>query len=449
MDFKRYFSQINDYVDANPTKALRIAFWLWCAYEILLGLAHVIRAGKLTYNSIEISDWMINYQGGFVRRGIAGEALYQLYLVHPYSLRLAIFAIMSATFLVLLFLLYRLFKRNGWSYILLPSCVLIVQGFTNYIFWTRKDYILLLGAFIVFWCYRNYIVKRTRALSFIAMQAVAILLMLIHEATLFFTIPILFCDFFSRLHWERKQSIIVSAMKSLLFFFPVIAVWAVVCLYKGDKEIAVAIWQSWEPAMEAFPISGSTDNIGAGVAWLGKSFVEAAPFHLRANFGGWFLGHHIPIIPSLPFTLYSYVAVYYVVTRMQTVDLKFIKLKPIDNVLLSNILLAQFIFMLPMFTVLSTDGARTIPYWIVSSLFFIHFFYKSAAPFPQAVTRISTKMQSWIDSKPWLNNPWVYFAIIVTIPLQQWGHSTIQCYVPVKIAVKALRFIYHNYLPLC
>lgn len=433
-----------------------MAFWLWCAYEIVLGLTSVfVRSHKLTYTSggMEISDWMINYQGGFVRRGIIGEALYQLYLVHPYSLRMAIFAIMSATFLWLLFLLYRIFKRNGWSYILFPSCVLIVQGFTNYPFWTRKDYILLLGAFLVFMFYRKWISGRTRLASYIAMQLVAMLLMLIHEATIFFTVPILFCDFFGRIYCVRRQGHIAS-IKSLLFFFPVIAAWIAVCLCKGDKHIASIIWDSWQPAMAAYPHGDDTSKIGAAVAWLGKSLAEAAPFHLGCNFGGYFIeecffGKSVSIIPSLPFTLYCYVAVYYVVTRMQTIDLKLNKLKPIDNVCLSNILIVQFIFLLPMFTVLSTDGARTIPYWIVSSLFFYHFLGNSSLNFPKWLTHFSMKAQTWIDSKPWLNNPWVYFAIIVLIPLQQWGHSTIQCYFPVRFAVKALRFIYHNYLLLC
>lgn len=390
-----------------------MAFWLWCTYELILRLINVlVRSRKLTYSSFAISDWMINYQGGFVRRGIVGEALYQLYLVHPYSLRMAVFIIMSATFLGLLYLLYRLFRQNGWSYILLPSCVLIVQEFTHHPFWIRKDYILLLGAFLVFMFYRKWMNDRARAASYIAMQIVVMLLMLIHEATMFFTVPILFCDFFGRLHCARKQGIFIAAVKSLLYFLPMIAVWIVICLYKGDGNISAVIWKSWQPMMMEYPIAGTTGKVGESIAWLGKGLADAVPFHLKNNFcGGLFEKHGLPI------ALYCYVAVYYVVTRMQTIDLKLSKLKPIDNVCLSNILLLQFVFLLPMFTVLSCDRERTIPYWIVSSLFFYHFFGNSSLTFPKLLTRISTKVQTWIDSKPWLNNPWVYFAIIVTIPL--------------------------------
>ena len=45
------------------------------------------------YNGFEISDWMINYQGGFVRRGLVGELLFMLEKVKPYNLRYAVIGI--------------------------------------------------------------------------------------------------------------------------------------------------------------------------------------------------------------------------------------------------------------------------------------------------------------------------------------------------------------------
>jgi hypothetical protein len=37
------------------------------------------------YETFGISDWLINYQGGFLRRGLAGEVLWRLYQLHPYN----------------------------------------------------------------------------------------------------------------------------------------------------------------------------------------------------------------------------------------------------------------------------------------------------------------------------------------------------------------------------
>ena len=51
---------------------------------ILLGISFVVIIFN-SYNFIQerspnqYSDWLINYQGGFVRRGLAGEVLFQFY----------------------------------------------------------------------------------------------------------------------------------------------------------------------------------------------------------------------------------------------------------------------------------------------------------------------------------------------------------------------------------
>lgn len=209
MTSKISLSEIKSYLRDNQTLVLRRLFYLWCAYEFVLGLVSVFWRSKTeSYFNMGVSDWMINYQGGFVRRGISGEILYQLYQLHPYPLRTMIYCIMTATFFLLLGLLYQLFKKNGWSYILFPSCVLIVQGFTNYQFCTRKDYIMLLGAFLVFWMYRQWERRILMVWSYLAMQVVAIMLMLIHEASMFFTIPILFCDYAHRQYCSKNQNVI-------------------------------------------------------------------------------------------------------------------------------------------------------------------------------------------------------------------------------------------------
>lgn len=45
------------------------------------------------YVRYEVSDWLINYQGGFVRRGLIGELLLQFEHIRPYNVRHAILGI--------------------------------------------------------------------------------------------------------------------------------------------------------------------------------------------------------------------------------------------------------------------------------------------------------------------------------------------------------------------
>lgn len=57
------------------------------------------------YVRYEVSDWLINYQGGFVRRGLIGELLLQLEHIRPYNVRHAILGIE-------IIFLYSVFRRH-------------------------------------------------------------------------------------------------------------------------------------------------------------------------------------------------------------------------------------------------------------------------------------------------------------------------------------------------
>lgn len=431
----------------NKPIIFRILFGLWCATYLVKILLNIIPAPLIgDYVDFNLSDWMINYQAGFVRRGLWGELLFLLYQFHPFPLRTVVFLVMLLTFIALLLLLIRLFKKNSWSYVLLPSCAMILPAMALCGFWTRKDYLLLLGAFFLFQCYHNWFNGRHCILNYIGLQAIGILLMLTHEASLFFTIPILFCHLLGHKHRKMGAGFIRSTLKTFVFFLPVIVSWLAVCLCKGNSDMANAIWDSWKPAMEAYPIPTDSQRVGQSIVWLGHTFWPTAQFHLQLNFVGDFLPH----VPSLPFTLYCYVAIYYVVTRMNTVDLCLNKTKPLNSVLFSNIVLMQFLFMLPMFTVLSCDGMRTVPYWIVSSLFLFHFFSHQGFPLSHRLTVFSERIQKWMDGKRLLNNRWFYLFVIITIPLSSVGHASFYYCLPCTVFWFAWNYailFYHHFVP--
>jgi hypothetical protein len=79
--------------------------------------------------------------------------------------------------------------------------------------------------------------------------------------------------------------------------------------------------------------------------------------------------------------------------------------------------IVQFISLIPMFTVLSCDWGRTLPYWIISSLFFYHVFHHEAVPFPSVLTRISRAVQGVIDSNKVLRSPYTYLLLVLLTPV--------------------------------
>ena len=62
-------------------------------------------------NDSTISEWLINYQGGFTRRGIIGEICYQLADFFNLKLRFVIFLFQSLLYLTYSILIYNFIKN--------------------------------------------------------------------------------------------------------------------------------------------------------------------------------------------------------------------------------------------------------------------------------------------------------------------------------------------------
>ena len=63
-------------------------------------------------NDSTISEWIINYQGGFTRRGLPGEIAFNLAKYFDTSLRFVIFIFQSVTYVFYLYLVYFFFKKT-------------------------------------------------------------------------------------------------------------------------------------------------------------------------------------------------------------------------------------------------------------------------------------------------------------------------------------------------
>ncbi len=70
-----------------------------------------------------IGDWLINYSGGFVRRGLAGALVMLLHRATGVPLQWVVFAIEASVFLVFLAGVYQLTKGIRWSYLMVAVLV--------------------------------------------------------------------------------------------------------------------------------------------------------------------------------------------------------------------------------------------------------------------------------------------------------------------------------------
>src|SRR6266446_6911984 len=93
-----------------------------CLFLPLLSLLPLLSAIYPGYkvNTWQISEWLINYQGGFVRRGLPGEIILALSKqgINPY---LAIIGLSFSIWLLLLLVLLKLSAYRGFPPLIICS----------------------------------------------------------------------------------------------------------------------------------------------------------------------------------------------------------------------------------------------------------------------------------------------------------------------------------------
>jgi len=363
------------------------------------------------FHSWEISEWLINYEAGFVRRGLLGQILYALEQVQLYDVRVAIKLLYILSSIIILLILYWVFKAEGWSPVLLPTGLCL--GYTLFSLWGRKDFLMLALTFAIFLCYRTIITRSgKRIVPWLLLYILSTIQLLTHEASFFFTYPILMLYSYgmyrnSNLSWSR------SAAKTFIHFLPPIIVMAAVCLFKGDKAIADAIWASWGQVIQVYPDASGISNVGSGVQALGWNAISTFAYHFHSAY----VGCVSPSPRGIILALFVILSAYYLLTRIDSISMGKSRPKYLDHTLLSNISLVQFISLLPMFTVLSCDWGRTLPYWILSSLFFYHVFKQETICFPACLTKTSQSIQGFISGNKLLRSPATYLLLVLLTPV--------------------------------
>lgn len=367
------------------------------------------------YDTFNIGEWLINYQGGFVRRGLLGEILWQIYQLHPFNVKWGIVFIELFAFILFLLLIYKIFLKYRWSFlpILFPIGI-IFSSLSSY----RRDFLMLLLIYITFDSF--FRATKSKKNYFLGVVIGLICLVLItHEPMFFILVP-----FLSVVFWQNTTgSLANKLLRTIIIFLPAIVVMALVCKMKGDATTARAIWDSWDSLFRTYP-EASYPKISIAVEFLSRESKDVILMHLNSNFK--YLSH-----PSLSVflsnnlaLLASFIGFFLLVTCIPCVDHSNRKLinNPMQNSL-AHLYIFQTIMMLPMFTILSCDYGRTIPYVTITTFFAYHLLEKHQLKFSFPCWRLSYSNNPNNHSLlyPRINHPILYFIILVFTPLTAVG----------------------------
>ena len=109
-------------------------------------------------NKVEwtISEWLINYQGGFTRRGLLGEIIFQFSKIFSVTVREMIFIFQVVTYVIFYSLLYKFIRDINKSLLLvfaIFSPLFVIYPIAEVEVLARKEifiFIELLGILIVY-----------------------------------------------------------------------------------------------------------------------------------------------------------------------------------------------------------------------------------------------------------------------------------------------------------
>ena len=371
--------------------------------------------GVYGYENGCINDMLINYEGGFVRRGLFGELLFFARTFVSFSVANAMVALYYLGFLLLAVLLVHLFRRNGWSLFILPFPIcLYVYLCDPYILVGRRDCWLLMLTCVCYYFYRNYVVRGGK-IWIVLCAFTLIIALLLHEASLFFIFPII-ATYDMNCQYTYTRSLSRAALRFTLHWWAVGAVVFLIIICHGDDLVIRGFWESWAPYVDV------TEKL------ITDSYVSRT-----LNYSFWYnmtvalwpstwLGCLVWKIPVWPFNLYLFICTYYLVTRFNTIHLGAIKKQDVDIIQLSNVVLTLFCSMFVFMSFVSCDWGRDFPYWVICSFMFFHFFQSSDIS-PSFLTKLSQELQGRIDRSSFLNSQWGYYILLVTLPLGFMGAS--------------------------
>lgn len=309
-----------------------------------------------SYESWQISEYLINYQGGFVRRGLTGEILFFFAKNFNINIEWTIKIFCLICFVAVCIFFVRAFLKKGYSLYILPLCFFLGMGILSNC-WVRKDYLFLCFFIPILWIYGKE--NLSMIIKFLFINILAIFIILSHEVFAFFALPVLFLLLFNQ---YKNKGILKSVSVSFLFLFPSIFAFLLTLLYHGNQETAQAIWNSWH--IIANQTSSEVDHWNAAaISSLGWTSKWAFEFHFTGNF----LAVNKRILSLLIWAI-TFPVVYYISTNAL---FAFRKNKTIltnkHKTILSSILIFQLLCLSPVFSLLSWDWIRLFFYWIASS----------------------------------------------------------------------------------
>lgn len=351
---------------------------------LIINLCRIISLDICHYdiNNWGYTEFLINYQGGFIRRGLLGELLFQFSRFSGVSPVTVIMVISLTVYAIVLAYYLRKIHASGacWWIVLSP----LFLGFVDEL--VRKDFILyaLLTVMIMLVRKPQVSVRRIAAAT-----VIAVISLMLHEAFMFWGIPlfILLVTVGNRNKESRKWGVVSAIVIFVVFML--------LCYCNGTRTASNHIIGSWNTLLSGAPLDYDGYNSIMSLRW---GVADTVRMHWEYNF---------PTLGACILRALFLLASYYLVTRLPGI---FMSAKDREEATstLSILYIASIVFLLPMFLFLSCDYARIYQYASVA-VFSVWLNVSSSrvqSIFPASVVRLNSilvrKTDTMLPPRRWL-----------------------------------------------
>lgn len=335
---------------SHPVPQRGISFSLVVLATLLTWAAvdHLRTALSWGHDSFQLTECLINYAGGFVRRGLTGSiALHLSRWTGIQANHLAIVAGFGTFLLLLTWYLRR--STRIFPPALILSCV--VMGFPAYQECiVRKD---CLGLLLFLGCLKVDGSALPRPLAMVLLNLLACTAILTHEAFAFYALPALIL--FN--HPGRQPFGVIDVLRRGIAMLPAAGCFALTAVFHGTPETARAVNSSWLPLWRKINPGGlHQDQPAAAIQALGWTSDEGLSPGLNLLTSGFYQ----PMVWAMLFAISFALIVRFTArdTGRGATD---------ERTRVAAILLAQFVFISPLF-VLGHDYGRWLFFWAAGSL---------------------------------------------------------------------------------
>lgn len=377
------------------------------------------------YDTYYVSDWMVNYQGGFVRRGLIGELLLALEKIKPYNIINAILIIDVIFYTLFFVIIFKIFRKYKWS---LLAAMFPVACLTQSMCVYRRDFMMLCLCALTFHIFFKYM-KERKKIFLTASVTIMSLSIIIYEPVFFVLVPVLILQYWYSCGKNKT-------LNTILTFSIPLACMALMCIFRGNAAQGDAIWQSWMPYITQY---GYDPSIGKGMAveFMELSNMEVFKMHIGINF----LEKTLPL--SIITLMIVFSAVFFLCTHIPQIDNKTVSCNIYKDTL-SAILIFQMLVQLPLFTVLSCDYGRTIPMSIYTSFFLFHFSRQNGIRLnlTHFIEKPAAKTIAFFNRHLLFSNPYFYMAAVLLLPFQLYTPSLWQDNIIMHLYDKVAKYVF-------